>query len=230
MSTILITGANRGIGLALTNVYAQRGDTVFACCRVPAKAEQLQSLTKNRSVTVVPLNVSDERSVSALPEQLSNATIDTLINNAGVNGGPRDRQTATTMDFSAWSEAFAINTMGPVRVMQILLPQLKASKNPKVMNVTSQLGALSLDATFSYAYCATKAALNKFMRMAAIELKQQGIAIGLIHPGWVQTDMGGAGAAITPTASAAGIVKVIDQLTTDNAGRFWKWDGSLHEW
>jgi NAD(P)-dependent dehydrogenase (short-subunit alcohol dehydrogenase family) len=230
MSTILITGANRGIGLALTKAYAERGDIVFACCRVPAKAEDLQSLAKSRSVTVVPLSVDNERSVAALPELLSNVTIDVLINNAGVNGGSRDRQTATTMDFSAWSEAFAINTMGPVRVMQILLPQLKRSKQPKVMSVTSQLGALSLDATFSYAYCASKAALNKFMRMAAIELKQQGIAIGLIHPGWVQTDMGGAGASITPTVSAAGIVKVIDQLTVNNAGRFWKWDGSLHEW
>ncbi|HYM34143.1 MAG TPA: SDR family oxidoreductase [Steroidobacteraceae bacterium] len=230
MSVVLITGANRGIGLALTKLYAQRGDMVLACCRTPNKAEQLQALAKSYSVKVLPLSVDDDQSVTALSQQLSDSTIDVLINNAGINGGPRDKQTATTMDFSAWANAFNVNTMGPVRVMQSLLPQLKRSKSPKVMNVTSQLGALSLDANFSFAYCSTKAALNKFMRMAAIELKQQGIAIGLVHPGWVQTDMGGAGAAITPTASADGIAKVIDQLTLDNAGSFWKWDGGVHAW
>ena len=230
MTTVLITGANRGIGLALTRLYAERGDTVFACCREPSKAEQLRELAKSHAVKVLPLRVDDDQSVATLAKQLSDTTIDTLINNACVIGGPRERQTATTMDFAAWTEAFNINAMGPVRVMQALLPNLKRSKNPQVMNITSQLGALSLDANFSYGYCASKAALNKFMRMAAIELKQQGIAIGLIHPGWVQTDMGGVGATITPAASAAGIVQAIDRLTLDNAGQFWKWDGGVHEW
>jgi NAD(P)-dependent dehydrogenase (short-subunit alcohol dehydrogenase family) len=230
MNSVLITGANRGIGLALTKIYAQRGDTVVACCREPNKADHLQVLAKSHSVTIMPLAVDEERSVAELAKQMSTITIDTLINNAGVSGGPRDRQTATSVDFTAWAQAFSVNTMGPVRVMQALLPQLKRSKNAKVMNITSQLGAISLDAPIAYGYCATKAALNKFMRMAANDLKQQGIAIGLIHPGWVQTDMGGAGASITPAASAAGIVKVIDQLSVENAGRFWKWDGTEHGW
>jgi len=235
MSTVLITGANRGIGLALTKIYAQRGDTVLACCREPVKAEGLLALAKslavkNGGLTVIPLDVGNDRSVADLAQRFSSATIDTLINNAGVGGGPGHRQNATTMDFAAWAEALNVNTMGPVRVMHALLPQLKRSKNPKVMNVTSQLGAISLDLRISYGYSATKAALNKYMRLAAIELKQQGIAVGLIHPGWVQTEMGGAGATITPEASAAGIVKVIDALSLENAGGFWKWDGSAHAW
>jgi NAD(P)-dependent dehydrogenase (short-subunit alcohol dehydrogenase family) len=98
------------------------------------------------------------------------------------------------------------------------------------MSVTSQLGALSLDSPFAFAYSATKAALNKFMRLAAIELRPRGIAVGVIHPGWVQTDMGGSTAPITPSASAAGIQEVVERLTLDTTGRFWKWDGSLHEW
>jgi NAD(P)-dependent dehydrogenase (short-subunit alcohol dehydrogenase family) len=230
VTTIVITGANRGIGLALTKLYAQRGDTVIACCREPSKADELQALSKNQSITVAPLSVDSDASVVALAKQLANASIDILINNAGVGGGPGEKQSATSMDFAAWAETLNTNTLGPVRVMQALLPNLKRSKNPKVMSVTSQMGAISLDMTSMYGYCASKAALNKFMRMAAIELKQQGVAIGLIHPGWVQTDMGGKAASITPTASATGIVKVIDQLTLSNAGHFWKWDGSLHSW
>jgi NAD(P)-dependent dehydrogenase (short-subunit alcohol dehydrogenase family) len=230
MTTVLITGANRGIGLALTELYAQRGATVLACCRSPAQAEHLHRLATSKSVNVLPLSVDSDDSVAALAQRLANTTIDILINNAGVIGGRAEKQTATTMDFAAWLDAFNVNTLGPTRVMQALLPNLQRSTNAKVMSVTSQMGALSFDYPSSFAYCATKAALNKFMRLAAIDLKKQGIAIGLVHPGWVQTDMGGPGASITSTASATGIAKVIDQLTLDNAGGFWKWDGSKHEW
>jgi NAD(P)-dependent dehydrogenase (short-subunit alcohol dehydrogenase family) len=153
-----------------------------------------------------------------------------LINNAGISGGPEGQQTATRMDFAKWAEAFDVNTMGPVRVLQALLPALKRSGDPKVMSVTSQLGAISLDMAFALGYSSSKAALNKFMRLAAPELKRQGVAIGVIHPGWVKTDMGGPGASITPQESAAGIAKVIDGLSLQNTGGFWKWNGSRHEW
>lgn len=230
MSNVLITGANRGIGLALANLYARRGDTVFACCRTPREAQQLQALARSHPVEVVPLDVSDGDSVAALAIRLGDTPIDTLINNAGVSGGPSARQTATSMDFTAWARALDVNTLGPVRVMQALLPALKRSQSPKVMNITSQLGAISLDTPFSLAYCSSKAALNKFMRLAAIELKSSNIAVGLIHPGWVKTDMGGPGAANTPEESAAGIADVIDRLSLTNTGGFWKWNGSRHEW
>jgi NAD(P)-dependent dehydrogenase (short-subunit alcohol dehydrogenase family) len=134
------------------------------------------------------------------------------------------------MDFAAWADTFNVNALGPVRVMQALLPALKRSRNPKVMSITSQLGAISLDMAFAFGYSASKAALNKFMRLAAIELKSQGIAAGVIHPGWVKTDMGGPGASITPSESAAGIANVVDQLSLQNTGGFWKWNGSRHEW
>jgi NAD(P)-dependent dehydrogenase (short-subunit alcohol dehydrogenase family) len=230
MSNVVITGSNRGIGLALATLHAQRGDTVFACCRTPGRATELQALAKTHSVTVVTLDVGDDKSVAALAKQLAGTPVDTLINNAGVSGGPPEQQTATSMNFAAWAEAFNINSMGPVRVMQALLPALTRARSPKVMSVTSQLGAISLDMAFALGYSASKAALNKFMRLAAIELKSQGIAVGVIHPGWVKTDMGGAGASITPSESAAGIAKVIDQLSLQNTGGFWKWNGTRHEW
>jgi NAD(P)-dependent dehydrogenase (short-subunit alcohol dehydrogenase family) len=197
MSNVVITGANRGIGLALARLYAQRGDTVFACCRSPREANELHALAKSPAVTVLALDVGDDASVAALADALAAVSVDTLINNSGVNGGPLDEQTATRMDFAAWADAFNVNAIGPVRVLHALLPALTRSKRPKVMSVTSQLGAISLDLAVAYGYSASKAALNKFMRLAAAELARDGIAVGLIHPGWVKTDMGGPGAQIT---------------------------------
>ena len=230
VSNVVITGASRGIGLALATLYAHRGDTVFACCRTPSNAEALQALAATAPVGVLPLDVRDEASVAALASTIGDKPVDTLINNAGVSGGPLEEQTATRMDFAAWADAFDTNTMGPVRVLQALLPSLKRAKNPKVMSVTSQLGALSLDLALAFGYSASKAALNKFMRLAATELSRDGIAVGLIHPGWVKTDMGGPGAKLTPTESAAGIANVIDRLSLENTGGFWKWNGSAHDW
>jgi NAD(P)-dependent dehydrogenase (short-subunit alcohol dehydrogenase family) len=203
---------------------------VFACCRTPRTATQLQALAKSHALHVLPLDVRDDASVAALARALADTPIDVLINNAGVSGGPLEQQTATQIDFAAWADAFNVNSMGPVRVLHALLPALKRSANPKVISITSQLGAISLDLALAYGYSASKAALNKFMRLAAAELAREGIAVGVVHPGWVKTDMGGAGAQITPAESAAGIANVIDGLSLQNAGGFWKWNGSRHEW
>ncbi len=230
MSNVVITGANRGIGLALATVYAQRGDRVFACCRTPSAAKELRALGTSHSLTVLALDVGDDASAAALATTLGETPVDVLINNAGVSGGPLEQQTATQMDLAAWADAFNVNSIGPVRVLHALLPALKRAATPKVMSITSQLGALSLDLPIALGYSASKAALNKFMRLAAPELARAGIAVGVVHPGWVRTDMGGPGAQIAPAESAAGIAKVVDQLSVDNSGGFWKWDGSRHEW
>ena len=227
---VVITGANRGIGLALASLYARRGATVFACCRAPSNATELRALAETAPLSVLPLDVRDDASVAAFAGTLGDKPVDILINNAGVSGGPLEQQTATQIDFAAWADAFQVNSMGPVRVLQALLPQLKRAKHPKVMSVTSQLGALSLDLALAFGYSASKAALNKFMRLAAGELSRDGIAVGLVHPGWVKTDMGGAGAHITPAESAAGIAAVIDKLSLENTGGFWKWNGNTHDW
>ncbi|HEY5645771.1 MAG TPA: SDR family oxidoreductase [Pseudomonadales bacterium] len=228
MPTVLITGANRGIGFELAKLYAGRDASVIACCRSPSSAQELATLAGD--VTVLPLDVGDADSVAALAAEVGDRPLDILINNAGVSGPSYDKQNVYKMDFDGWADAFAINTMGPVRMLQTFMSNLKASHAARVVNITSQMGALSLDMTVAYAYCTTKAALNKFMRMAAIELKKDGISVCLIHPGWVQTDMGGPNAEITPEASAHGIVDVIDGLNADTTGGFWKWNGETHDW
>ena len=228
MSTVLITGGNRGIGLELVKIYAGRGDTVLACCRNPGAATDLAEVAG--TVEILETEVSDARSVAALAESLQSRAVDILINNAGIMGPAPAKQSVQEMDFEGWAETFAVNSMAPVRIMQALMANLRASSDAKLVTITSQMGALSLDMPMAYAYCASKAALNKFMKMAALELGKEGINVCVIHPGWVQTDMGGAAADITPQQSAAGIVKTIDGLNADNNGSFWKWDGETHDW
>ncbi len=145
-------------------------------------------------------------------------------------GPDSSAQTALNMDFDGWAETFAVNTMGPVRVLQALLPNLKKSSSARVVNITSQMGAISLDMPLAFAYCSSKAALNKFTKLAAGSLAEEGIHVCLIHPGWVKTDMGGKGAEITPAQSAAGIAETIENLNQKTTGSFWKWDGQPHEW
>lgn len=230
MATILITGANKGIGLELATRYAESGNTVLACCRNPAHADELTALVEHYDLTVVAVAVGDDSSVNAMAEQLEDTPIDMLINNAGTIGPKPDRQTAYVMDFEGWAETMNINALAPVRVMHALMANLRAGHNVKVVTISSQLGAIAVDMTMNYAYSASKAAINKYMKLAAIELGKENISVGLIHPGWVQTSMGGPGADITPQESAEGIINVIDALNAENNGGFWNWNGEVHPW
>jgi len=228
MATVLITGTNKGVGLEMTKIFAARGDTVLACCRNPDTADDLKAVTGD--VKVLGVIVGDNDSVKALGKELEGTAIDLIINNAGMAGPGFAQQTTYEMDFDGWAETFNVNSMGPVRVMQALMPNLRLADNAKVVTITSQMGALSLDMVAAHAYCASKAAVNKFMRMASIDLKKEDIAVGLVHPGWVQTDMGGPGADITAAESAEGCIAICDQLNIENTGGFWKWNGETHDW
>jgi NAD(P)-dependent dehydrogenase (short-subunit alcohol dehydrogenase family) len=182
MQTVLITGANRGIGLELARPYAAAGARVLACCREPAKATALQALAKaNPNVTLYGVRVSDGASVAALAEQIGDTPIDVLINNAGMAGPPIQRQSLEEMDFDGWAETFAVNTMAPLRMLQIFRENLKAGKNPRAITITSQMGAIAFPMPVMYAYCSSKGAVNKVMKMAADALKREGITVLLVH-------------------------------------------------
>lgn len=228
MTTFLITGANRGIGLELTRQAAARGDRVLACCRSPQSALELQALeTETPSLRVLPLDVTSDGSVRSLVRQLEGETLDVVINNAGFMS---EHQSRDDMDYDAWTKSFEVNTISPFRVSTALLPFLKQSAQPKVITITSQMGMLSRESTGAYAYRSSKAAANKVTQVMALELKPDGIIVCPVHPGWVRTDMGGPSASIRVEESARGILALIDGLTLEQSGQFFQYDGQKLAW
>jgi len=227
MTTIAITGAGRGIGLELTRQYAATGDTVIALCRDPSKAKDLADLAAGSGgkVSVQAMDVADDASVKTAASSGS-GSIDVLINVAGVIGG--EKQGLGDADWAAWHDAFNVMTIGPLRVAQAFLPRMAAGS--KIITVTSQLGASTWPYGGFYSYGAAKAAVNRVMRSLAIDLKDRGILVGLVHPGWVKTDMGGPGADIEKEESASGIRAVTAGLTPETSGEFFKWNGEKHAW
>ena len=223
MATIAITGAARGIGLELTRQYAAAGDQLLAFCRNPQKADALNRLAaETGKVRVIGMDVADDASVKRAAAE----AVDVLLNVAGISGPSRPELEAS--DWAMWQESFDVMTMGPLRVLQAFLPRMQAGA--KVINITSQIAASTWPTGGFYAYGAAKAGLNRMMRSVAIDLRDRGIIVGLVHPGWVQTDMGGPNAEITSQESAEGIRKVTQAWTLDRSGDFLKWNGETHPW
>ncbi len=228
MATVAITGAGRGIGLELTRQHVAAGDNVLALVRDPAGATVLAELAAGSGgkLTVHQMDVADDASVKAGAADSGGIAVDILYNVAGVSGP--EASELESADWDAWDDTFRIMVQGPLRVLQAFLPRMAAGS--KVINITSQLAASTWPYGGFYAYAGAKAALNRIMRSVAIDLKDRGVIVGLVHPGWVQTDMGGAGAEITPTESAAGIAKVAADWTLETSGDFLKWNGEPHAW
>jgi NAD(P)-dependent dehydrogenase (short-subunit alcohol dehydrogenase family) len=227
MTTFLITGANRGIGYAMVEALIRRGDRVIATVRDPFKLPELLRTAPREQMVVIGMDVRDERAVARAASSLGEP-VDVLINNAGIMGP--DRADTLDVDLAAFAEVLAVNTIAPLRVARAFLPQLKQSASPRIMTISSQMGALSGSSTGAVAYRTSKAAVNKAMQCLATDLKPQGVAVCVVHPGWVQTEMGGASADITPEESAAGLLGVVDRLTMAETGQFFRWNGTIHPW
>jgi NAD(P)-dependent dehydrogenase (short-subunit alcohol dehydrogenase family) len=228
MAVAFITGANRGIGLALVKAYAGRRDKAFAAVRHASDRAELDAYAAAHPnwVEVIEMDVSDAAEIGRARRKLEAEPIDVLINNAGI-GGP-DRQTATDMDFEGLSEALAVNTIAPLRIANAFLPNVKAAKG-KIITLSSQMGATGASAD-NLAYRVSKQAVNRLMRGLATELKPQGIPVLIVHPGWVKTEMGGEGAQLKPEESAAQLLKLIDKLDLASTGRFLAWNGKELAW
>lgn len=220
----LVTGANRGIGLAFARHLSKRGDRVIATARRPEKARELAKL----SLRVEELDVADERSIAGLAGRIEGEALDVLINNAAIG---EDGPGFGRLSMEDLEEAFRVNAIGPVAVTQALLPNLRAGKRRTVVNLSSGLGSISENESGGWiAYRASKAALNQLTRTIAAELKREGFTCIAISPGWVRTDMGGSGASLSPEESAAAMLEVIDRLKPSDTGRFLDHRGEEEPW
>jgi NAD(P)-dependent dehydrogenase (short-subunit alcohol dehydrogenase family) len=231
MARILVTGANRGIGLALVETYAARGDHVIATARDPSTVEALAAVVGQYPdlVEVHALEVTDPTSIAALAARLDDRALDVLINNAGTIGPTR--QSSLDMDWNGWLDAFRVNALAPLAVSQALLPALRRGEQPKIMTVSTAMASMAASrASDRVAYRSSKAALNKAMQCLAIDLRDEGIAVAVCHPGWVKTDMGGTNADITPEMSATGITRLVDQMSIGAPFALNLWDGRTMSW
>ena len=226
----LITGANRGVGLALVKAYLSAGWRVFACCRHIVDAAELQQLqANNTALTLHQLDVTDYQAVTALSQEMADVTLDLLINNAGYYG-PKGYGFGNT-DIDEWRKVLEINTIAPLKLAETFYPQLLANQPGTIANLSSKVGSMTENTSGGgYIYRSSKAALNSVAKSLSNDLSPQGIISVALHPGWVQTEMGGPNAKITASESAQGLKAVIDSLTLERSGGFYNYDGSVIPW
>lgn len=231
MSTVLITGANRGIGLEFCRQYAEEGWQVIACCRNIANAFELFEMSQlYPNFQIETLDVAQFVEVEALSKTMANVSIDILINNAGVYDDNRINGFGT-LDFQDWNHSFLINTQAPVKMVESFLSHIKRSEKKLIVNISSLMGSMTDNGSGgSLFYRTSKAALNAAMKTLSIDLKQDGIGVLILHPGWVQTDMGGSNALIDCETSVSGMRKVIENFNPAQSGAFVKYDGNILPW
>ena len=237
MPTVLITGANRGLGLELARQYAADGWRVLACARHPDAGPLADLAGGQPHVRCHTLEVTDASSVGALAASLEGTPIDVLLNVAGVmhrrhdvaDGTPRPAFGA--FDYDDWARVLSVNVLGQARVAEALVDHVAASDQKKIVTLSSELGSVGGNKSGGlYAYRSSKAAVNALMKSMAIDLASRGIIAVPMHPGWVRTDMGGPKAPLSAEESASGMRRVIAGLTLADSGRFLQWDGQELPW
>ena len=231
MSTIMIVGATRGIGLELTKQYANEGNQVIACARDTANASLLNEVASgSENIKIEQLDIADAGSIESASSRIGEEAIDSVIIVAGWVGGMPDNQTIENIDIDEWHNTLNINTIGPLLVAKAFKSNLAASGNGNLMILSSQLAASTWPMGGMYIYSTTKAAVSKVGQILALDWAEDPIIVSIMHPGWVQTDMGGPTAEITAEESASGIRNVLSGLTKEDSGNFYKWNGDIHPW
>lgn len=230
MSTVLITGANRGLGLEFVRQYANKGWYVLAACRAPESANALNELAKNNdNIEPLTLDVTKESDINGLADSLNGRPIDHLILNAGVLGD--DCAKLGEMTQTKWLEVLTINTVAPALLIQALQDNVAASELKTIVGISTRVASLGDNSSGNmYSYRTSKAALNQILVSAAQNLHEKEVKTLAIHPGWVQTDMGGKDATFTAEQSVSGIINVASNLTLEESGSFRVFDGSSIEW
>lgn len=217
-----VTGANRGIGLELCRLLTEAGCEVYAAVR--KESEALSKVGVHKVITGV--DVSNATSLEGLAASLGEGVkLDLVINNAGV----LERDSFESLNAAAIQKQFTVNSLGPLLVLKALEGSI--NDGAKIANISSRMGSVGdCDSGSMYGYRMSKSALNMASKCLAIDLRPRNIAVACLHPGWVQTDMGGAGAAVTPADSAAGLLDRIEGLNMENSGTFWHMNGEVLPW
>ncbi len=223
--TVLITGANRGIGLALATEFHQQGYKVIATARKPDKATALNKL----GIEVQQLDVADKASVDALALRLEGRSIDILLNNAGIKG--HSASSFKDLDIEQLDRVLDVNSLGVLRVTQALLPNLQQGSGKVVASISSRMGSIAQNNSGgALGYRASKTALNSFNKSLSVEFAPQGFTFVVLHPGWVRTDMTGDSATYSTEQSAEGLLQVISGLNKSDNGRFYDFKGDSISW
>ena len=223
MGTVLITGAARGLGLDFVKQYAAKGWRVHACARDAGPLKQVEG-----DIQTHRLEVTDYKAVAALAETLAGEAIDVLLCNAGIAG--REAAVLGSIDPVVWRQTFEVNTLAPLMMAEAFVEHVAGSQARKLIAVSSRLGSIALADSGRYAYRASKAALNMEWKGLSVDLAAKGLVCVVLHPGWVQTDMGGQTATLTIDQSVPAMVKVIDGLKPADNGRFINYDGTELPW
>ena len=235
MKTCVVTGANRGIGFEFSRQFAAAGWRVYAGCRNPDSADDLNKLVARAAIEPIALDVTSLSSIDALASRLAGEPVDLLINNAGLfgpkAGADNDlRQQFGHIDYDIWNELLRVNAMGPVRMTEALLPNLEIGREKKVATISSAISSIGDTDTGLYAYRTSKAAVNMAMATLANDLRPRGIAVGIFCPGWVRTEMGGPDAVVEPEASVEGLRARISELSLETSGSFVRYNGDALPW
>jgi NAD(P)-dependent dehydrogenase (short-subunit alcohol dehydrogenase family) len=227
----LITGANRGLGLEFARQYLADAWHVYAACRDPSSASELRQLAEGteQKLWIIALDVIDPVSITAAAAELEGRAIDVLINNAGV-GGPRGQRIGN-IDYETWARVLEVNTLGPMRVAEAFIDNVAQSERKLIVTITSGMGSIGDNTSGgAFSYRSSKAAVNMVMRSLAIDLAPRGITCVVINPGWVQTDMGGPHATLTPAESVKSLRRLIERLGPGQSGKFFNHDGREYAW
>ena len=236
MPTLLITGANRGLGLEFTRQYLDLGWRVHACCRQPLSADALNAFATEHPdiLSIHRLDVSDFDQIDQLADQLRDEKIDVLLNNAGVFG-PKvsegdNRQSFGTIDYDIWYDVFRTNTMAPVKMAEAFIDHVASSDLKKIVVISSLIGSITDTQAGYYAYGTSKAGVSKAFATLALDVEGRGIGVGVFCPGWVPTEMGGPMGDVAIENSIAGLRERIDDIRPGRIADFRRYNNDLLSW
>ncbi|MEN8175479.1 MAG: SDR family oxidoreductase [Pseudomonadota bacterium] len=232
MSSVLVTGSDRGLGLEWVRQYANAGWRVYATCPFPEEAYDLKRVAaENSEVSVHRLDVTRADQVRQMAAVLGDVPLDMLVNNAGIYRERWARDPLGRIDYGDWQDSFAVNTLGAVRVSEALINNLARSETRLIVATSSSMGSIAgIDTPGNYAYRSSKAALNAAMKGLSLEVAALGVGVLMLHPGWVRTRMGGEKAPLSAAESVAAMRRLVDQYQPGDSGRFCNYEGREIPW